>query len=201
MSQVTIESFAKQIGITEEKLLDQLVQAGISGKAKTDMLEDDEKITLLQYLKGGGPDKQESRGRISLKRKTTDAIRQTSRTGAAHTVHVEVKKRRTFVKRSVLEAEQAEIAAKEAEQEAERKQEAKEQQRLEAAQMAEIEEQCDDKHQVILSTHSAFVLNKLGIDNLRLISQAGKAISLGDLDPKTTAFFKKLPGYDRSLSG
>lgn len=109
MPQVTIDGFAKQIGISIEKLLDQLEHAGISGKSKSDLLEDDEKIKLLQYLKGG------TKERISLKRKTTDQIKQTSRTGAARTVHVEVKKRRTFVKRSVLETEQAEIAAKNAE--------------------------------------------------------------------------------------
>ena len=142
MSQVTIESFAKQIGISEEKLLDQLKQAGISGKTKTDLLEDDEKITLLQYLKGGGAERQASGGRISLKRKTTDEIRQTSRTGAARTVHVEVKKRRTFVKRSVLEAEQAEIAAKEAEEEAQRKQLEEEQDRIrEAEEQAQKDEE------------------------------------------------------------
>ena len=54
MAQVTIDSFAKQIGISIEKLLDQLEQAGIAGKTKDDILEDDEKLTLLQYLKGGG---------------------------------------------------------------------------------------------------------------------------------------------------
>ena len=40
MSQVTIENFAKQIGISIEKLLDQLEQAGISGKGESDLLED-----------------------------------------------------------------------------------------------------------------------------------------------------------------
>ena len=120
MSKVTIDSFAKQIGISIEKLLDQLEQAGISAKKKDDLLEDDEKITLLQFLKGGESASKSSGGRISLNRKTKDEIRQTSRTGAARTVHVEVKKRRTFVKRSVLEAQHAEVAAKEAESEAER---------------------------------------------------------------------------------
>lgn len=62
--------------------------------------------------------------------------------------------------------------------------------------MAEIAEQCADKHQVIVVTHSAYVLNKLGIDNLRLISKAGQALSLTGLDPTTAAYFMKLPGYD-----
>ena len=121
MSQITIDDFAKQIGISIDKLLNQLEQAGISCKVKTDLLEGDEKIQLLQYLKGDASQKQESKERISLKRKTTGQIKQTSRTGAAHTVHVEVKKRRTFVKRSVLEAQHVEAQAKTAALEAEQK--------------------------------------------------------------------------------
>lgn len=62
--------------------------------------------------------------------------------------------------------------------------------------MAEIAEQCDSKHQVILSTHSAFVLNKLGLNNLRLISHDCKTAALTDLEPDTEEYFKKLPGYD-----
>ena len=62
--------------------------------------------------------------------------------------------------------------------------------------MTEIVEECDDQHQVIVVTHSAYVLNKLGIDNLRLISKAGKSLSLTGLDPTTAAYFMKLPGYD-----
>ncbi|WP_423906295.1 translation initiation factor IF-2 [Candidatus Spongiihabitans sp.] len=121
MSQITISNFAKQIGISIDKLLNQLAQAGISGKVKTDLLVDDEKIKLLQYLKGDASQKQESNERISLNRKTIGQIKQTSRTGAAHTVHIEVKKRRTFVKRGVLEAQQAEAQAKTAALEAEQK--------------------------------------------------------------------------------
>ncbi len=110
MSQVTIDSFAKQINTSIDKLLNQLVQAGIKGKNKDDVLEDEEKRILLQYLnhKSGDEKKPVARNRISLKRTTTDKIKQTSRTGAARTIHVEVKKRRTFVKRSVLAAEEAE---------------------------------------------------------------------------------------------
>ncbi len=120
MSQVTIDSFAKRIGIGVDKLINQLEQAGVSGKSETDMLEDGEKIRLLQFLKGDSGQNQVAKERISLKSKTRNQIRQTSRTGAARVVHVEIKKRRTFVKRGVLEAEQAEMEAKKAAVEAER---------------------------------------------------------------------------------
>ncbi len=105
MSKTTIDTFARQINVSIEKLLDQLEQAGVSGKSKDDLLEDHEKFRLLQHLKSGET-KTASKDRIFLKSRQTRQIRQTSRTGAAHTVHVEVKKRRTFVKRSALEANQ-----------------------------------------------------------------------------------------------
>ena len=144
MSQVTISSFAKQIGITIDKLLEQLDQAGISGKNADDLLEDSEKIKLLQFLKGDTAREQPGRQRITLKRKTTDEIRQTSKTGAARTVHVETRKKRTFVKRSVLEAEQAEEQKKieleeqkkQEEIEAERKRQEQEKQAQEEAEKA-----------------------------------------------------------------
>lgn len=119
MSEVTIHRFAKQIGVSIEKLLDQLEHAGIGGKSEDDLLEADEKVKLLQFLQGGSARRADN-PHITLKRKTTNEIKQTSRTGAARTVHVEVKKRRTFVKRSVLEEQQAEEARRRADAVAEK---------------------------------------------------------------------------------
>lgn len=61
--------------------------------------------------------------------------------------------------------------------------------------MDDIGKDCTDR-QVIITTHSAFVLNKLGIDNLRLVSHAGKTAAVTDLKPDTKNYFMKLPGYD-----
>ena len=127
MSQVTIDAFARQINISIEMLLDQLEQAGVSGKSRADLLEDNEKLKLLQFLKSRET-KHPAKDRIFLKSRQTRQIRQTSRTGAARTVHVEVKKRRTFVKRSTLEADrirqnEEEIIAQETQEQAEREEE------------------------------------------------------------------------------
>ena len=127
MSQVTIDAFARQINISIEMLLDQLEQAGVSGKSRADSLEDNEKLKLLQFLKSRET-KHPAKDRIFLKSRQTRQIRQTSRTGAARTVHVEVKKRRTFVKRSTLEADrirqnEEEIIAQETQEQAEREEE------------------------------------------------------------------------------
>lgn len=112
MSQVSITSFAKQVGTSVEKLLGQLADAGVKGKRKNDLLDDAEKRQLLQFLQGGGGHSETARQQITLKRRTTNEIKQTSRTGAARTVHVEVKKRRTYVKRSTIDTPPAEPTAK-----------------------------------------------------------------------------------------
>lgn len=56
-------------------------------------------------------------------------------------------------------------------------------------------EKCKDK-QIIITTHSTFVLNKLGLDNLILWGDDRKTMSLKDLKPDTQDYFKKLAGYD-----
>ena len=50
--------------------------------------------------------------------------------------------------------------------------------------------------QIVLTTHSNFVLNKLGIDNLKLLSQSDDTMTMADLSPDTKDYFMKLPGYD-----
>ncbi|MDT3777537.1 AAA family ATPase [Nitrospira sp. MA-1] len=61
--------------------------------------------------------------------------------------------------------------------------------------MDDIRKDCLDR-QVIITTHSGFVLNKLGIDNLRLISYDGRSATLEHLTSNTKDYFMKLPGYD-----
>lgn len=59
--------------------------------------------------------------------------------------------------------------------------------------MQSILDGCSDK-QIIIATHSSFVANKLGLDNLVLLNNQ-KSSRLATLAPDTYAFFKKLPGY------
>lgn len=57
-----------------------------------------------------------------------------------------------------------------------------------------IDAKCANK-QVIIATHSTYVLNKLGIENLVLLGMAEPS-RITDLSPDTVDFFKKLPGFD-----
>ena len=209
MSQTTIAAFAKQIKISIDKLLDQLEQAGITGKSKNDILEDDEKLKLLQYLKGDSG-KQPAKERVSVKRKTTDEIKQTTRTGAARTVHVEVKKRRTFVKRSVLEAEQAEIVAKEAaeverlkqeeearlakEEEARLAKEAEEQAKIEAEEKRIADEQAKEREK-----EESERLTKEAEKEARQTQEVTEKSATAEVTPVATSV-KDKPAPEKSVS-
>lgn len=58
-----------------------------------------------------------------------------------------------------------------------------------------IEEQCEGK-QVIVATHSNFVLNKLGLKNMILLGNDGAHSRITDVPEPTVEYFKKLAGYD-----
>lgn len=58
-----------------------------------------------------------------------------------------------------------------------------------------ITEKCDGK-QIIVTTHSAYVLNKLGLKNLILLSKKQTTTTLSNLPPDTQQYFKILSGYD-----
>ena len=147
MPVVAIKKLAEQIGVPPEKLLEQLSAAGVSGKAADDMLDDAERSTLLAYLRGGKTAAEASKPqeKVTLNRRTTTAVKQSSRTGGSRTVHVEVKKRRTYVRRGELQRQQeeAEQAAREAaeakEREQQAQQEAEERAKQEAAAAAEAQ--------------------------------------------------------------
>lgn len=60
--------------------------------------------------------------------------------------------------------------------------------------ISEIKEGNDGK-QVIISTHSSYVANKLGLEHLILLNNR-KTVRLNDLQEETRTFFEKLAGYD-----
>ena len=145
MSTITIKAFAEQIGIEPARLVKQLSDAGVSGKTVDDSLEDDEKRQLLDFLRGGGSSAATtkapvSRGKITLKKKTTSEIQQTTKTGIARTVQVQTKKRRTFVQREVLEQQERERQEAEVLRQQQESEEQARQAQLEAEQKAAQEQ-------------------------------------------------------------
>src|SRR3569833_1222986 len=115
MSDVTVKQFAEVVGIPVDRLLSQLEEAGSAIRSAEQTITDKEKVELLQYLRRNHGLSPELAGvaepkKITLKRRTVSELRQTGPQGKAKTVNVEVRRRRTYVKRSIAPAdEQARI--------------------------------------------------------------------------------------------
>ena len=112
MSEVKIKEFAAQIGLPVERLLDQLSNAGITNKSASDALTDDEKKVFLLHLQKSSAAKKPE---MSLKSSKSTQVRQTTRTGAAKSVQVEVRKKRRVVAPSAAQDRTAELRRLEAE--------------------------------------------------------------------------------------
>ena len=101
MTDVTVKQLAADVGAPVDRLLKQIVEAGLKARSENDAVSGDEKQQLLDYLrKSHGDDEAEPR-KITLKRKTTTTLK----AGKAKTVNVEVRKRRTYIKRAELQPE------------------------------------------------------------------------------------------------
>lgn len=119
MTQVTVKELAKVVDTPVERLLQQMREAGLSHSSAEQVVTDSEKQALLAHLKSSHGDKVEEPRKITLQRKTTSTLR----VAGSKTISVEVRKKKTFVKRSPeeLEAEkQRELEAQQAAAEAER---------------------------------------------------------------------------------
>lgn len=62
--------------------------------------------------------------------------------------------------------------------------------------LADLLEHELNQRQMFVSTHSPFVLNRLGLDKLALVSDGSCPARISDLSPDTVQFFKRLSGYD-----
>lgn len=109
MAEVTVKQFAEVVGISIDRLIEQLREAGVEINDADATISDDEKMELLGHLrrKQGGEEKGEAgTKKITLKRKSSSELRLTGAQGKTKSVTVEVRKKRTYVKRSaVLEEE------------------------------------------------------------------------------------------------
>ncbi|MDQ2076316.1 translation initiation factor IF-2 [Marinimicrobium sp. ABcell2] len=113
MAEVTVSELAKSVGAPVERLLKQMQEAGLSQKAEDAMVSDEEKQQLLTYLKTSHGEASSGPAKITLKRKTTTTLK-TGSGSARKTVNVEVRKKRTYVKRDPQELEtEAEVEAPE----------------------------------------------------------------------------------------
>ncbi len=133
MADVTVAQFAEVLKVPVDKLLSQLDEAGIKVTGSEDTISEDAKLELLTHLRRSHGQKDATGTpaaprRITLKRKSQSELRLSGAQGRSRTVNVEVRRKRTYIKRDVLE-EQAQK-----EQEALDKQRQEERERIEAEQ-------------------------------------------------------------------
>ncbi|MDR2011793.1 MAG: translation initiation factor IF-2 [Rhodanobacter sp.] len=129
MSDVTIKQLSRVLGTPADKLLAQLAEAGMRFTDPEQTISSTEKVKLLGFLRRTHGKKEDTPvaatptpGRITLKRRTISEITVApgQRGASAKTVNVEVRQKRTYVKRSVVE-EQAQAQADPEREEALRK--------------------------------------------------------------------------------
>ncbi|MDH3363864.1 MAG: translation initiation factor IF-2 [Gammaproteobacteria bacterium] len=141
MAEVTVTQFAEVLKVPVEKLLAQLDEAGIKVSGSDDTISDDAKLELLSHLRRAHgqedtPATAAAPRRITLKRKSQSELRLSGAQGRARTVNVEVRRKRTYIKRDVLEKqaqeEQAELDRVRREEEERVAAAAREQERLKA---------------------------------------------------------------------
>src|SRR3569833_2919728 len=146
MASTNVAQFATELKMPADLLLTQLRAAGVDKRSASDDLSKEDKDKLLNHLRrahGAAPEG--DKRKITLTRKETTEIKQADATGRSRTIQVEVRKKRTFVKRDepVVEEAAAKAPAAPLIDEAEvarRAEEAKRQAELIARQEAELRE-------------------------------------------------------------
>jgi translation initiation factor IF-2 len=146
MANVTAKQLSEVIGVNVEKLLDQLKTAGVEVSGADDPISDEDKMKLLESLRSShGKEESEGPKKITLRRKSKSELRvagTSGRNATTKTINVEVRKKRTYVRRADIEAEEVK-QQQEAEAAVEEETMLAQQQAEEAARQAEEAEQAE----------------------------------------------------------
>src|SRR5882672_1888326 len=154
MAQTSVAQFAGELKVQPAQLLEQLRAAGVHKRVAEDVLSDQDKTKLLDYLRRSHGSA-EPKNKITLTRKqTSEIIKKSDSSGKARTIQVEVKKKRIFMKRESEPGPAAEApppapgAAIDARQVELREQEHRKQEELAARQAAELAEKQERERKV-----------------------------------------------------
>lgn len=109
MAAITVKQLAGVVGIPVDRLLTQLRDAGLEIVGEEQVVSDEEKRKLLDYLQNShGQDATVgTTKKITLKRKSTSTIKLTKDARSTKTVNVEVRKKRTYVKKGTVQGQEA----------------------------------------------------------------------------------------------
>lgn len=178
MTKVTIKSLAAEINTSVDRLIQQLAEAGIQ-KTENDAVSPQEKEELLTYL---NRERGNSAGKLTLQRKTRSTLNVPSTGGKSKAVQIEVRKKRTYIKRDEAaeqaEAEEqirleAEAAAAKAKREAEEKAKREAQQAKIKADAQKSKQMALEKGKVA-SQHSEQKSKVVNLEKARLEAEAAE---------------------------
>ncbi len=99
MAVTTVAQFATELNRPASTLLEQLQHAGVNKQSAADPLTEADKERLLSFLRTSHGTQSADRKKITITKKSTSEIKQADASGKARTIQVEVRKKRTFVKR------------------------------------------------------------------------------------------------------
>ncbi len=107
MSDVTVKQLAETVGTPVDRLLKQMQEAGLSQSRDDELVSDEQKQKLLAHLKASHGEQASSQpSKITLKRRSTGTLK-TGQGRTGKTVNVEVRRKRTYMKRAEVEPEPA----------------------------------------------------------------------------------------------
>ncbi|HKX93655.1 MAG TPA: translation initiation factor IF-2 associated domain-containing protein, partial [Methylibium sp.] len=99
MAVTTVAQLAAELNRPAATLLEQLQSAGVAKRSAEDALTEADKERLLDFLRSSHGTGSSERKKITLTKKSTTEIKQADASGKARTIQVEVRKKRTFIKR------------------------------------------------------------------------------------------------------
>ncbi|VVE13488.1 translation initiation factor IF-2 [Pandoraea communis] len=140
MASINVAQFAAELKMPAGVLLEQLKAAGVDKLSADDSLTEADKARLLEHLRRSHGAGDGDKKKITLTRRQTSEIKQADATGKARTIQVEVRKKRTFVKRDEVAegADNAAAAAAEDEALRQREEDARREAERLAAEAAEL---------------------------------------------------------------
>ncbi|MEZ5559665.1 MAG: translation initiation factor IF-2 [Pseudomonadales bacterium] len=107
MAEVTVKELAESVRTPVDRLLTQMQQAGLPHADENEPVTEEQKQTLLDYLKRAHGAEEAGRSKITLKRKSVGTLKSSQGRGGRN-VTVEVRRKRTYVRREVPEPEAVE---------------------------------------------------------------------------------------------
>ncbi|NQY42068.1 MAG: translation initiation factor IF-2 [Legionellales bacterium] len=105
MAEITVSKLANVIGITADKLLSQLKDAGITVESESSTISDEEKRLLLTHLRKPADGNYEKK-KITLKRKSVSKLKIGKASSQKKVVQVEVRRKKTYVPQKLVAEEQ-----------------------------------------------------------------------------------------------